>query len=174
MLGDRFHVAPAEDGGGRTAPDEGVEMGTVFSEAERAAMQQAADERRATRGLKGAAKRDAEREACTVAIEQLTGFDRTLASRFHVLVTEVAPHLDPKTWYGFPSYARDGKVVTFVQPAAKFGSRYATVGFQQDAALDDGAMWATSYAVVEWTDGVEERLRDLVRRAAGSDPGEDR
>ncbi len=61
-----------------------------------------------------------------------------------------------------------------MQPAAKFGSRYATVGFQQDAALDDGAMWATSYAVVEWTDGVEERLRDLVRRAAGSDPGEDR
>ncbi len=79
-------------------------------------------------------------------------------------MTEVAPHLDPKTWYGFPSYARDGKVVTFVQPAAKFGSRYATVGFQQDAALDDGAMWATSYAVVEWTDGVERRLRDLVRR----------
>ncbi|MFJ3030208.1 hypothetical protein ACIPEQ_15320 [Curtobacterium sp. NPDC087080] len=142
-------------------------MAGVFSDAERAAMQQAAEERKATRGLKGAAKREAEREACTAAIEALEGFDRTLASRYHVLVTEVAPELDPKTWYGFPSYARDGKVVTFVQPASKFGARYATVGFQEDAALDDGPMWATSFAVVEWTDDVEQRLRELVRRAAG-------
>jgi uncharacterized protein YdhG (YjbR/CyaY superfamily) len=142
-------------------------MAGVFSDAERAAMQQAAEERKATRGLKGAAKREAEREACTAAIEALEGFDQVLASRYHVLVTEVAPELDPKTWYGFPSYARDGKVVTFVQPASKFGSRYATVGFQEDAALDDGPMWATSFAVVEWTNEVEQRLRELVRRAAG-------
>ncbi len=83
-----------------------------------------------------------------------------------MLVTEVAPELDPKTWYGFPSYARDGKVVTFVQPASKFGA-LRDVGFQEDATLDDGAMWATSFAVVEWTDEVEQRLRELVRRAAG-------
>ncbi len=146
----------------------------MFSEAERAAMQQAADERRATRGLKGAAKRDAEREACTVAIEQLTGFDRTLASRFHVLVTEVAPHLDPKTWYGFPSYAQDGKVVTFVQPGreVRVAVRHGRVPAGRGARRPRDV--GHSYAVVEWTDDVEERLRDLVRRAAGSGPGEDR
>lgn len=143
-------------------------MTSVFSKAERDAMQQAAAEKRATRGLKGAAKKDAEAQACVDAIEALEGFDRTLAARYHVLVTTVAPELDPKTWYGFPSYARDGKVVTFVQPAAKFGSRYATVGFQETAALDDGGMWATSFAVVEWDDDIERRLTDLVRRAAAT------
>lgn len=66
-----------------------------------------------------------------------------------MVVSEEAPGLDPKTWYGFPSYARDGKVVTFVQPAAKFGTRYATVGFNEDATLDDGPMWATSFAVTQ-------------------------
>ena len=80
---------------------------------------------------------------------------------------EEAPHLDPKTWYGFPSYARDGKVVVFYQPASKFDTRYGSVGFNEDALLDDGAMWATAFAVVEVTDEVEATLRDLVHRAAG-------
>ena len=73
--------------------------------------------------------------------------------------------LDAKTWYGFPSYARDGNVVTFVQPASKFDTRYTTIGFNEAATLDDGPIWATSFAVVEWTDVVEEMLRTLEKKA---------
>ena len=138
-----------------------------FSAAERAAMKQRSAELRATTGVKGAARKAKEYQACLDAIDALGGLDRAIAERFHVVVSEEDPHLDAKTWYGFPSYARDGKVVTFVQPASKFGTRYATIGFTEEALLDDGPMWATSFAVVEWTDAVEARLRDLVRRAAG-------
>jgi uncharacterized protein YdhG (YjbR/CyaY superfamily) len=138
---------------------------TGFSDAERDAMKQRAEELRASKGVKGAAKKAKELEACLAAIEALTGFDRTLAERYHVVVTEEAPDLDPKTWYGFPSYAKDGDVVTFVQPASKFGTRYATVGFNEAATLDDGAQWPTVFAVVEWTDAVEQDLRGRVRRA---------
>lgn len=138
-----------------------------FSEAERAAMRQRAEELRSSKGLKGAAKRAKEYEACIAAIEALEGVDLAVASRLHVIVAEEAPHLEPKTWYGFPSYARDGSVVVFYQPASKFGTRYGSVGFNEDARLDDGPMWATSFAVIDMTDEVETRLRDLVRRAAG-------
>ena len=138
-----------------------------FSAAEREAMKQRAAELASMKGVKGAAKKAKEYEACLEAIDALTGLDRTIAERFHVVVSEEAPHLDPKTWYGFPSYARDGKVVTFVQPASKFDSRYASVGFNEDASVGDGDMWATTFAVVEWTDDVESRLRALVRKAAG-------
>lgn len=142
-------------------------MGTTgFSKAERDAMQQRAEELRASRGVKGAAKREKEAQACLDAIEKLSGSDRVIAERFHVVVSEEAPDLDPKTWYGFPSYARDGKVVTFVQPASKFDTRYTSIGFNEDAFLDDGPMWATAFAVLEWDDDVEARLRPLVRRAA--------
>mgnify|MGYP005984444543 CR=1 FL=1 len=137
-----------------------------FSATERAAMKQRAEELRAAKGVKGAAKRAKEFDACMEAIAALEGLDRLLAERFHVVVTEEAPQLDPKTWYGFPSYARDGKVVTFVQPASKFDTRYTSIGFNEDAHLDDGAMWATSFAVVEWDDEVEQTLRELVRKAA--------
>jgi len=141
-------------------PDDG------FSEAERAAMRQRAEELRAQKGVKGSAKREREYQACLDAIAELAGDDRRIAERFHVIVTEEAPHLDPKTWYGFPSYAADGKVVTFLQPASKFDTRYATIGFSEDAALDDGELWPTSFAVLEISDAVEQRLRELVRRAA--------
>ncbi|ROP43336.1 hypothetical protein [Pseudokineococcus lusitanus] len=138
-----------------------------FSDDERAAVAQRAAELRSTKGLKGAARLAKELEACAAAVEALEGVDREVAARLHVLVAEEAPQLDPKTWYGFPSYARDGEVVVFYQPASKFGTRYGTVGFQQSARLDDGPMWATSFAVLEVTDEVEARLRELVRRAAG-------
>lgn len=141
-------------------PDDG------FSTAERAAMRQRAEELRAQKGVKGSAKREREYQACLDAIAELAGDDPRIAERFHVIVTEEAPHLDPKTWYGFPSYAADGKVVTFLQPASKFDTRYATIGFSEDAALDDGELWPTSFAVLEITDAVEQRLRELVRRAA--------
>ena len=90
-----------------------------------------------------------------------------VATALHRIVGEVAPHLEPKTWYGFPSYAREGKLIVFYQPASKFDTRYGTVGFQEDARLDDGEMWATSFAVIEVTDAVEQRLRALVAQAAG-------
>lgn len=138
-----------------------------FSKAERDAMKQRAEELRASKGIKGAAKKAKELEACAAAIEALSGFDRELAGRFHVVVSEEAPELDPKTFYGFPSYARDGKVLMFVQPSSKFDTRYSTVNFDEAAQLDDGVMWPTSFAVIEWTGEVEKTLRALVRKAVG-------
>jgi len=138
-----------------------------FTADERAAMAQRAEELRSTRGVKGAAKRAKEHDACLAAIEQLSGADRAIAERLHVIAAEEAPELHPKTWYGFPSYARDDKVVVFYQPASKFGTRYGTVGFNEDAGLDDGEMWPTTFAVLEVTDAVEQHLRRLVRTAAG-------
>lgn len=138
-----------------------------FSKTEREAMKQRAEELRSTKGVKGAAKKARELEACMAAIEALSGTDSEIASRFHVVVSEEAPDLDPKTMYGFPSYARDGKVIMFVQPASKFDTRYATVNFDEGAHLDDGVIWPTSFAVLEWTDEVEQRIRGLVRKAVG-------
>ena len=138
-----------------------------FTDAERDAMKQRAAELKETKGVKGAAKRAKEYDACLAAIEGLSGADRQIAERLHVIVADEAPGLHPKTWYGFPSYARDDKVVVFYQPAAKFDTRYGSVGFNEDASLDDGDMWATSFAVLSVTDEVEKNLRALVRKAAG-------
>ena len=93
--------------------------------------------------------------------------DRALAERIHAIVTEHAPELDPKTWYGMPAYARDGKVVIFFQPADKFKARYSTLGFNDTANLDDGSMWATSFAVTALTKADEARIAELVKRAVG-------
>ena len=136
-----------------------------FSEDELAAIKQRSAELRAEK--KGGAKKADELEACVEAITALPQPDRRLAEAIHRIVLDVAPGLDPKTWYGFPSYARDDKVVVFYQPAAKFSTRYGTIGFNEDAALDDGDTWATSFAVLQVTDAVEKKLRALVRKAAG-------
>ena len=136
-----------------------------FSEDELAAMKQRAAELRAEK--KGGAKKADEAEACVEAITALPQPDRGLAEAIHRIVLDVAPGLDPKTWYGFPSYARDDKVVVFYQPAQKFNTRYGSIGFNEDAALDDGDIWATSFAVLQVTDAVEKKLRALVRKAAG-------
>ena len=138
---------------------------TGFSEEERAAMQQRAEELRSTKGLKGAAKKAKELEACVKAIDALEGTDKEVAVALNSIVMEEAPDLDPKTFYGFPAYARDGKVVVFYQPASKFKTRYGTVSFDEPANLDDGPMWGVSYAVIEVTDEVRERIRQLVRKA---------
>ena len=140
----------------------------TWSDAERAAMaQRAAELREARAGGTGSAKKKREAQACVDAIAELPDRDRGIAERLHEIVREEAPHLDPKTWYGFPSYARDGKVVVFYQPASKFDTRYGSIGFNEDALLDDGVFWPTSFAVLEVTDEVAQTLRDLVRRAAG-------
>lgn len=143
--------------------------GAGFSDAEKAAMKQRADELKATKGLKGLAKIEKENQACLDAIEALEGTDRIIAERVHVIVLEEAPHLNPKTFYGFPAYAKDGKVVVFWQPASKFNTRYGTVSFDEPAQLDDGPMWPVSFAVTEMTDAVEQRIRELVRAAAPRD-----
>ncbi|MGV9943245.1 iron chaperone [Streptomyces sp. NPDC003401] len=93
--------------------------------------------------------------------------DRVLAERLHEIVRSAAPHLTPKLWYGMPAYARDGKVVCFFQSAQKFTSRYATLGFSDQAHLDDGTLWPTSYALTALSAGTEARIVALVERAAG-------
>ena len=137
-----------------------------FSAEERAAMRQRAEELREMKGVKGAAKKAKEYEACLAAIEALSGTDRAVAERLHVIVAEEAPDLEAKTWYGFPTYAKDGRNIVFYQPASKFQTRYGSIGFDQNAALDDGAVWPVAYAVIEMTADVERQLRELIRRAA--------
>jgi uncharacterized protein YdhG (YjbR/CyaY superfamily) len=91
--------------------------------------------------------------------------DRSMAQRLHAIVRAAAPELAPRTWYGMPAYARDGKVVCFFQNASKFKARYATFGFSDKANLDDGAMWPNSFALAELTADVEARITELVKRA---------
>lgn len=140
-----------------------------FSEAERAAMKQRAQElKEQAKPAKGKAKRERDRQALVDAIAAMGEPDKSLCEAFDRIVLDVAPQLESKTWYGFPAYAIDGKVVTFLQQAEKFEARYATIGFNDNAQLDDGTFWPTSFAVTEITPEVEARLRELVARAVGS------
>ncbi|MEV7370828.1 DUF1801 domain-containing protein [Streptomyces sp. NPDC090301] len=138
-----------------------------FTEEEREAMKERATELKGTarRGSRSA-KADGEADALA-KIAEMTDSDRVLAERIHAIVKEHAPGLAPKTWYGMPAYAKDGKVVCFFQSAQKFKSRYATLGFSDLAQLDEGSMWATSYALTELTDADETRIAALIARAAG-------
>lgn len=136
-----------------------------FSADERAAMKQRAAELRAE-GKKGAKKADA-LQAALDSIAAMAPDDRALAERVHAIVTSTAPQLSAKTWYGMPAYANEeGKVVVFFKDAAKFKSRYATLGFEEAANLDEGPMWPTSYALTEWTPAVEKQVVALVKTAA--------
>lgn len=101
------------------------------------------------------------------AIAAMDDHDRPIAEGLHALVKREFPDLACRTWYGYPAYARDGKIVFFYQFAAKFKTRYGHIGFQDVAQLDDGAMWPTAFAVLEWNDDVEARVAGLVRRALG-------
>ena len=135
-----------------------------FSAEERAAMKERAAELRAA-GKKGAKAADG-LEALLERIAQMDPDDRALAERVHVAVTTAAPDLVPKTWYGMPAYANaEGKVVVFFQDSGKFGYRYSTLGFQDAAHLDDGDLWPVSYALLQWSAAVEERVVELVRAA---------
>jgi uncharacterized protein YdhG (YjbR/CyaY superfamily) len=130
-----------------------------FTAEERAAMKERATE------LKAAAnKADAESDVLA-KIAEMPEADRALGERLHKIIKASAPELSPKTWYGMPAYAKDGKVVCFFQSAAKFKSRYATLGFSDEANLDDGAMWPTSFALKELTAAEENRIGALVRQA---------
>ncbi|MCG7426344.1 DUF1801 domain-containing protein [Helcobacillus sp. ACRRO] len=146
----------------------------TFSAAERAAMTQADAERKAsaaaakkggTRAERAAAKRAAELTACTDAIAALPESDRAIAEAVHEIVFAEVEDVRAKTWYGFPAYHLDGPVIAFVQPASKFGTRYCTLGFNDGAQLDEGAMWPTVYAISEVTEDVRARIAELVRTA---------
>ena len=135
-----------------------------FSAAERAAMKKRAAELRAE-GTKGAKKADG-LQAVLDSIAEMAPADRALAERVHVTVTATAPQLEPKTWYGMPAYANeDGKIVVFFQNAGKFSYRYSTLGFQDAANLDDGAIWPVAYALADWTPVVEKKVAELVKAA---------
>ena len=130
-----------------------------FTDEERAAMKERAQELKAE-----GEKADGER-ALLAKIAEMPEPDRAMARRLHAIVKASAPALSPKTWYGMPAYAKDGKVVCFFQSAQKFKSRYATFGFSDEANLDEGAMWPTSFALKKLTPAEEARIGALVKRA---------
>ena len=145
----------------KTPEKKGTQQG--FTDDERAAMKERARE------LKAEARASKDRAAgesdVLAKIAEMDEPDRALAERLHAIVTASAPALSPKTWYGMPAYARDGKVVCFFQSAGKFKSRYATLGFSDEANLDEGAMWPTSVALKKRTAPDEARIAALVKRA---------
>ncbi len=130
-----------------------------FTAEERAAM------RERTRELKAEAQKADGERAVLAKIAEMQGPDRAMAERLHEIVKASAPALSPKTWYGMPAYAKDGKVVCFFQSAEKFDARYATFGFSDKANLDEGAMWPTSFALKELTATEEAKISALVKRA---------
>ncbi|WP_082589272.1 DUF1801 domain-containing protein [Nostocoides sp. Soil756] len=136
----------------------------VLSEAEKAAMKETVAERRAR--AKGAKAED-DVAAVLAAIAKMTDDDRALCARLHEVITAAAPELAPRTWYGMPAYAKDGKVLLAVKNSGKFGMRYTSLEFQDVARLDDGSMWPVSWAVQQLTAAGEKQVADLVRRAVG-------
>lgn len=144
--------------------DQDVNFSGGFSPAEREAMTQRAQELRAERG--GRKKAD-NLQAALDAIAEMPDDDRAIAERIHALVTDLAPSLLARTWYGMPAYANGKDVVCFFQSAAKFDTRYATLGFNDCAQLDDGDMWPVAFAIVDWNDAVAARVGKLVSTMIG-------
>jgi uncharacterized protein YdhG (YjbR/CyaY superfamily) len=141
----------------------GAKKSKGFTDEERAAMRERAKEQKAEAR---ANKKKAEGESDLLAkIAEMQGPDRAMAKRLHEIVKAIAPALSPKTWYGMPAYAKDGKVVCFFQSAQKFNTRYATFSFSDAANLDEGAMWPTSFALKELTATEEAKISALVKRA---------
>ncbi|MEV0338318.1 DUF1801 domain-containing protein [Nocardia sp. NPDC050713] len=139
----------------------------AFTDEELAAMKEHAQElKTAARRGSRATKADGEQDVLA-KIADMADADRVLAERIHAIVKDSAPQLAPKLWYGMPAYAKDGKVVCFFQSAEKFKARYATLGFNDSANLDDGTLWPTAFALTKLTADDEKRIGELVRRAVG-------
>jgi uncharacterized protein YdhG (YjbR/CyaY superfamily) len=132
----------------------------TFSDAEKAAMKERAREQREFKKLSG-------EDQVRRKVSEMSPAEQKIALGFHDLVLSIDPNLKPQTWYGMPAYYLDGKVVCFFQPGSKFESRYSTIGFQETAKLDDGDLFATSFAVIKFTPEVKERIAGLVRKAVG-------
>jgi uncharacterized protein YdhG (YjbR/CyaY superfamily) len=139
---------------------------TVWTDEERAAVQATARERKSTAKPGSAEERQQGERDLKEKIAGMPTADRLMGERIHELVTTASPSLAPKTYYGMPAYAKDGKVICFYKPASKFKVRYSTFEFQPDARLDDGEMWPVSFAVTELTPAVEARIVSLVKKAA--------
>ena len=144
--------------------------GNVWTDEERAAMQESARERKASAGRTPDEARTAGERDLRESLAKLSNDDRAMAERIDKVVTAAAPSLWPKTYYGMPAYARegkDGKVICFFQPKSKFKVRYSTFGFQPDAKIDDGEMFPIAFAVTELTPAAERRIAELVKKAVG-------
>jgi len=141
-----------------------AEKSQAFTAEERAAMKERASEVR-TSSRRGAAKADEEAEVLA-KIAEMPDSDRVLAEKIHAVVKASAPDLAPRLWYGMPAYAKDGKMVCFFQPAQKFKTRYATLGFSDQAKLDEGAMWPNAYALTTPTAADVKKIAALVKKAA--------
>lgn len=139
---------------------------TGLTEDERAAMKNRTQELKAEARRGRGAKVD-EEGALLDKLAEMSDTDRAMGERIHEIVKASAPDLTPKLWYGMPAYAKDGKIICFYQPAMKFKARYATLGFNDHANLDDGAMWPTAFALMELTAADEARIAELVKKAAG-------
>ena len=138
-----------------------------FTAEERAAMKEHAQELK-TAARRGPRAAEADGESDVLAkIAEMPEPDRALGERLHAIIKASAPALSPRTWYGMPAYAKDGKVVCFFQSAQKFNTRYATLGFMHEANLDEGGMWPTAFALEELTAAEEERIGALVKKAVG-------
>ena len=137
----------------------------AFTDTEREILKETARERKAAARRKPGNEREDGLRDIQAKIAEMPESDRRMAERFHEIVTSNAPSLMPRTWYGMPAYAKDGKIVCFFQAADKFKARYATFGFDQAANLDEGSMWPTSWAATKLTKADEERIAALVRKA---------
>ena len=148
---------PAKKGTQR--PAKSTAAVAVFTDEEKGAMKSRVKE------LKAAATKAEEESAVVAAIAALQASDRALAQRLHSLIKASVPALSPKPWYGMPAYAKEGKIVCFFQPAQKFKTRYATLGFSDEANLGEGNLWPTAYAVTKLTAAEEAKISALVKKA---------
>lgn len=144
-----------------------IDDNSGFTKHEREAIRQRATELRDQ--SRGGAKKADELQAVLDAIAEMPDSDRRLAERVHAVVTRVAPQLHVKTWYGFPAYADGKDVICFFTSGERGNARYATLGFNDDAQLDDGPMWPNAYALIDWDDDVEQRVTDLITAAVKTD-----
>jgi uncharacterized protein YdhG (YjbR/CyaY superfamily) len=164
--GDK-HMSKAKQPTKARATQKGV---NVWTDEERAAMQSSARERKASAGRGPQDVRAEGERDLRESIAKMPADDRAMAEEFHAIVTAAVPSLVPKTYYGMPAYARegkDGKVICFFKPKSKFKVRYSTFGFQPDASLDDGPMWPTEFAVTDLTPAVASQIAKLVKKGAG-------
>jgi uncharacterized protein YdhG (YjbR/CyaY superfamily) len=145
-------------------PEARDESPDSWTDDERAAMQERARELKTAKRRGASAKVDGEQDLLA-KIAEMPAADRAMAEKIHAIVTASVPDIESKTWYGMPAYARDGKVVCFFQSAAKFKARYATLGFNDAAKLDDGTMWPTAFALTKLTAADEQRIGELVKQA---------
>jgi uncharacterized protein YdhG (YjbR/CyaY superfamily) len=139
---------------------------SVLSDEEKAAMQETVRERKKAAKLSPEEQRAAGEADVQAKIAEMPEDDRAIATRIHELALAIAPELVPRTFYGMPAYAKDGKVICFFQSKAKFKVRYSTLGFQQDATLDDEEMWPVAFALLKLTPANEKRIAQLVKKAA--------